>query len=241
MRRGITTYALSMDNYFQTVNAASPRMADGSYDPESPKCVDMELLTEHFHRLARGEAIEVPKFNFSKQCRADEPSAAIRLGGKDIVVVEGIHALNDELTTANPEALKLYISARTNVIEDGEYVFKATWTRLVRRVVRDKLFRGASPDYTFSIWANIRRGEKSFISPFKEKADFKFDSSFPYEICVLKSAALKLFGSIPEGIERYEELCEIGPALEKFEDIDAKLLLPDSLLTEFLGGGRYKY
>ncbi|MFB0921147.1 MAG: nucleoside kinase, partial [Oscillospiraceae bacterium] len=182
-----------------------------------------------------------PKFNFSKQRRADEPSALIKLGGKDIVVVEGIHALNDELTSANPEALKLYISARTNVIEDGEYVFKATWTRLVRRVVRDKLFRGASPDYTFSIWANIRRGEKSFISPFKEKADLKFDSSFPYEICVLKSAALKLFGSIPEGIERYEELCCIGPALEGFEDIDPKFLLPDSLLTEFLGGGRYKY
>lgn len=241
LRRGITTYALSMDNYFKTVNEASPRMADGSYDPESPKCVDMELLTEHFHRLARGEAIEVPKFNFTKQRRTDEPSALIKLGGKDIVVVEGIHALNDELTSANPEALKLYISARTNVIEDGEYVFKATWTRLVRRVVRDKLFRGASPYYTFSIWANIRRGEKSFISPFKEKADLKFDSSFPYEICVLKSAALKLFGSIPEGIERYEELCCIGPALEEFEDIDPKFLLPDSLLTEFLGGGRYKY
>ena len=241
LRRGITTYALSMDNYFKTVNEASPRMADGSYDPESPKCVDMELLTEHFHRLVRGEAIQVPKFNFTKQCRTGEPSATIQLGKKDIVVVEGIHALNDELTTANPEALKLYISARTNVIEDGEYVFKATWTRLVRRVVRDNLFRGASPDYTFSIWANIRRGEKSFISPFKEKADFKFDSSFPYELCVLKSAAMKLFEKIPEGIERYEELCSIGPALERFEEIDPKFLLPDSLLTEFLGGGKYKY
>ncbi|MEA4894705.1 MAG: nucleoside kinase [Oscillospiraceae bacterium] len=241
LRRGITTYALSMDNYFRTVDENSPRMADGSYDPESPKCVDMELLTEHFHRLARGEAIEVPKFNFSKQRRVEEPSATIRLGKNDIVVAEGIHALNDGLTMANPDALKLYISARTNVIQDGEYVFKATWMRLVRRVVRDKLFRGASPDYTFGIWANIRRGEKSYISPFKEKADLKFDSSFPYEICVLKSAAQKLFAHIPEGIERYEELCSIGPALEKFEAIDPKLLLPDSLLTEFLGGGKYKY
>ncbi|PKM72359.1 MAG: nucleoside kinase [Firmicutes bacterium HGW-Firmicutes-16] len=239
--RGITTYALSMDNYFRTVDDTSPKMADGSYDPESPKCVDMGLLTEHFHRLAQGEAIDVPKFNFTKQRRADEHSATIRLGNNDIVVVEGIHALNDELTTANPEALKLYISARTNVINDGEYCFKATWMRLVRRVVRDNLFRGATPDYTLSIWANIRRGEKSYISPFKEKADFKFDSSFPYEICVLKSAAQKLFANIPEGIERYQELCSIGPALEKFEDIDPKFLLPDSLLTEFLGGGKYKY
>ena len=94
-----------------------PEWQTGLTTPSHPKCVDMELLTEHFHRLARGEAIDVPKFNFSKQRRVDEPSTTIKLGKNDIVVVEGIHALNDELTAANPEALKLYISARTNTIQ----------------------------------------------------------------------------------------------------------------------------
>ena len=242
LRRGINTFALSMDNYFCTVGEDSPKTPEGKYDPESPKCVDMELLSEHFHRLARGETIEVPKFNFSKQRRADEPSATIKLGKNDIVVVEGIHALNDELTGANPDALKLYISARSNIEDgDGDVCFKGTWMRLVRRVVRDNLFRGASPDYTFSIWANIRQGEKKYISPFKDKADLKFDSSFLYEVCVMKTAAQKLFMDIPNGVERHAELQSIAPAFDQFEAIDPKFLLPDSLLTEFLGGGKYKY
>ncbi len=241
LRRGIKTRALAMDSYFRTVDDNSPKTKDGELDLESPKCVDMELLTEHFHRLARGEAIEVPKYIFAEQRRAAVPSDRIKLGKNDIVIAEGIHALNDELTQANPEALKLYISARSNVEAGGAVCFKGTWMRLVRRVVRDKLFRGASPEYTLSIWANVRRGEKHNISPFKDKADWKFDSSFPYEVCVMKSVAQKLFANIPESCERCDELRSIAPAFDLFETIDPKLLLPDSLLTEFLGGGKYKY
>jgi len=242
LRRGITTHALAMDSYFRTVDEASPRTAEGKLDLESPLCVDMELLTEHFNRLSRGEAIDVPKYIFAEQRRASLPSDTIKLGKNDIVVAEGIHDLNDKLTLANPDALKLYISARSNVeTKNGTVCFKGTWMRLARRVVRDKLFRGASPEYTFSLWANVRRGEKVNISPFKDKADWKFDSSFPYEVCVMKSVAQQLFANIPEDIERYGELTEIAPALELFETIDPKLLLPDSLLTEFLGGGKYKY
>jgi len=241
LRRGIATHALSMDSYFRTVDESSPKTPDGELDLESPKCVDMELLTEHFHRLARGEAIDVPKYVFAEHRRAAVPSAKIELGKNDIVVAEGIHALNDELTLANPDAMKLYISARSSVESGGSVCFKATWMRLVRRVVRDKLFRGASPDYTFSIWANVRRGEKHNISPFKDKADWKFDSSFPYEVGVMKSVAQQLFTVIPESCERCEELRAVAPAFDLFEAIDPKLLLKDSLLTEFLGGGKYKY
>jgi len=241
LRRGIATHALSMDSYFRTVDESSPKTPDGELDLESPKCVDMELLTEHFHRLARGEAIDVPKYVFAEHRRAAVPSAKIALGKNDIVVAEGIHALTAELTLANPDAMKLYISARSNVESGGSVCFKATWMRLVRRVVRDKLFRGASPDYTFSIWANVRRGEKNNISPFKDKADWKFDSSFPYEVGVMRSVAQQLFAVIPEGCERREELRAIAPAFDLFEAIDPKLLLRDSLLTEFLGGGKYKY
>ena len=240
-RRGINTLALSMDNYFRTISESSPRTADGELDLESPKCVDMDLLSEHFFHLSRGEAIDVPKYVFAEHRRSETPSQTIKLGKNDIVVAEGIHALNDELTLANPDALKLYISARSNVVDDGDVCFKATWMRLVRRIVRDKLFRGASPEYTFGLWANVRRGEKKNISPFKDKADWKFDSAFPYEVCVMKTVAKQLFDEVPKGAERFEELKSIAPAFDLFEAIDPKLLLPDSLLTEFLGGGKYKY
>ena len=241
LRRGINTYALPMDNYFRTIDDNSPRTANGELDLESPKCVDMELLSEHFCRLSHGEPIAVPKYIFAEHKRSDLPSQTIKLGKNDIVVAEGIHALNDELTLANPDALKLYISARSNVEDNGEVCFKGTWMRLVRRIVRDKLFRGASPEYTFSLWANVRRGEKTNISPFKDKADWKFDSSFPYEVCVMKAVAQQLFLNVPEGPERYEEIKSIFNAFDRFDTIDPKLLLPDSLLTEFLGGGKYKY
>ena len=240
-KRGINTRALAMDSYFRTVDDNSPKTPEGKIDLESPRCVDMDLLSEHFEKLSRGEVIDVPRYIFSEQRRADMPSETIKLDKNDIVVAEGIHALNDELTSAHPEALKLYISARSNVEHNGELVFKGTWMRLVRRVVRDSLFRGASPAYTFSLWANVRRGEKLNISPFKDKADWKFDSSFPYEVCVMKSFAQVMFSEIPDLTERCEELKSVYPAFDLFEAIDPKLLLPDSLLTEFVGGGKYKY
>jgi len=240
-RRGIMTHALAMDTYFRTVDEKSPKTANGKLDLESPYCLDMDLLSEHFNRLSQGEAIDVPKYLFAEQRRATIPSETIKLGKNDVVVAEGIHALNPLLTETHPEAVKLYISARSNVENNGEVVFKATWMRLVRRIVRDSLFRGASPAYTFGLWADIRRGEKNHISPFKDKADWKFDSAFPYEVCVMKTMAQKVFRDIPEGIERRAELMSIFPALELFEEINPMLLLRDSLLTEFLGGGKYKY
>ncbi len=240
-KRGTMTHALAMDSYFRTVDENSPKTANGKLDLESPYCLDLDLLSEHFDRLSRGEAIDVPKYVFAEQKRADTPSETIKLGKNEVVVAEGIHALNPLLADVHPEALKLYISARSNVENNGEVIFKATWMRLVRRIVRDSLFRGASPAYTFNLWADIRRGEKNHISPFKDKADWKFDSSFPYEVCVMKTIAQKSFKDIPEGIARRAELMSIFPALELFEEINPKLLLPDSLLTEFLGGGKYKY
>ncbi|MDR1132416.1 MAG: nucleoside kinase [Oscillospiraceae bacterium] len=241
-RRGINTTALAMDSYFRTIDENSPRTAAGEPDLEAPQCVDMELLSAHFHKLAAGETVEVPKYLFAEQRRADSPSKRLKIGKNDIVVVEGIHALNDTLTAANPDALRLYISARSNVENGaGELCFKGTWMRLVRRVVRDKLFRGASPEYTFGIWANVRRGEKAHISPFKDKADWKFDSSLPYEVCIMKPVAQKLFANVPDSAERCAELRDIASAFALFEPIDPKLLPRDALLTEFLGGGKYKY
>lgn len=240
-RRGVHAHYVGMDDYFLTVDpATAPRTPEGDIDYESPLCLDMELLNEHFSMLAEGKRIFVPKYEFSRQMRVIEPSKSIKLKKDEIVVFEGIHALNDMITQRHPDAFKLYISARSNVEFNGEVVFKGTWFRLVRRTVRDHKFRGADPDQTLSMWANVRRGEKANISPFKNKADFQFDSSFPYEMAVMNEAATKLFSSIPEGIERYDELRQVLPALQLFGVIDESLVAPDALIREFIGGGEYE-
>ena len=240
-RRGVRAHYVGMDDYFRTVDPlTAPRTPEGDIDFESPLCLDMELLNDHFSMLAEGKRIYIPKYEFSRRMRVIEPSKSIKLKKDEIVVFEGIHALNDLITQKHPDAFKLYISARSNVEFNGEVVFKGTWFRLIRRTVRDHKFRGADPDQTLSMWANVRRGEKANISPFKNKADFQFDSSFPYEMAVMNEAATKLFSSIPEGIERYDELRQVLPALQLFGVIDESLVAPDALIREFIGGGEYE-
>lgn len=241
-RRGIGTHYVSMDNYFNTVNpATAPRTPEGDIDLESPLCLDMKLMNEHFDLLSKGERIFVPKYEFSRRMRIQEPSASIKLGADEVVIFEGIHALNDMITAKHPEAFKLYISARSNVEFGGQVVYKGTWFRLVRRMVRDHLFRGSDPAVTMAMWANVRRGEKLNISPFKDKANFQFDSSLPYEPAVFNSTATELFSAVPEGIERFDELRSVLPALQLFGHISEELVAPDSLLREFIGGGIYDY
>ena len=241
-RRGIRSHYVAMDDYFKTVDpATTPRTPEGDLDLESPLCLDMELLNRHFTQLSQGERIYVPKYEFSRRMRIQEPSKSIKLKGDEVVIFEGIHALNDMITARHPEAFKLYISARSDVVFQGKVVFKRTWFRLVRRMVRDYLFRGSDPAETMSMWGNVRRGEIHYISPFKDKADFQFDTALPYELAVFNQTATKLFRSVPEGIERFDELRAVLPAIQLFGDIDESLVAPDSLVREFIGGGIYEY
>ncbi len=203
-RRGIGTHYVAMDDYFKTIDENTPRTPDGQLDLESPLCMDMELLNRHFDMLSRGERVFIPKYEFSRRMRVQEPSKSIKLKSDEIVIFEGIHALNSMITDVHPEAFKLYISARSDVEFEGRIVFKRTWFRLVRRMVRDYNFRGSDAAETMSMWANVRRGEKLYISPFKDKADFQFDTSTPYEPAVFNRTATELFKSVPEGIERFE-------------------------------------
>ena len=239
-RRGIRSHYVGMDDYFNTISPeTTPRTPEGDYDLESPLCLDMELMNEHFTLLSRGERIYVPKYEFTRRMRAVEPSKTLKLGRDEIVIFEGIHALNDMITEKHPEAFKLYISARSDVSFQGRVVFKRTWFRLVRRMVRDYNFRGSSAAETMSMWANVRRGEKKYISPYKDKADFQFDSSLPYELPVFNHTATGLFQTVPEGIERFDELRAVLPALQLFGDIDEALVPKDSLIREFIGGGNW--
>ena len=241
-RRGVNSHAVAMDNYFKTLDRrTAPRTPEGDIDYESPLCMDMDLLDEHFTTLSAGGEILIPKFEFARQMRNDAAGVPLQLGKNEIAIFEGIHALNDDIAGRHPEATKLYISARSNVNEGAELRFKGTWMRLTRRTVRDYQFRGTDAAQTLDMWANVRRGEKLYISPFKNRADIIFDSSLPYEVSVMRNFAPPILKSVPEDNERYEEIMDLMAAFEHFEPIDPTLVAGDSLLREFIGGGTYKY
>lgn len=240
--RGVNSHAVAMDNYFKTLDRrTAPRTPEGDLDYESPRCLDMELLDEHFTALSAGEEILIPKFEFARQMRNDAVGVPLRLGKNEIAIFEGIHALNDEIAGRHAEATKLYISARSNVNEGAVVRFKGTWMRLTRRAVRDYQFRGTGVAQTLDMWANVRRGEKLYISPFKNRADIMFDSSLPYEVSVMRNFASPILKSVPEENERHDEIMALVAAFEHFEPIDPELVAPDALLREFIGGGSYKY
>jgi Uridine kinase len=238
-RMGVRTHTVSMDNYFLGADYAP--FHKGERDLESPKIMDMDLLDEHFTALSRGEEIIIPKFEFTRQMRNDARGTPLRLGRDEIAIFEGIHALNDDCAGRHPEATKLYISARSDVEEAGKVLFKRTWMRLTRRAVRDYNFRGTDVEVTLRMWANVRRGEKLYISPFKERANIMFDSSLPYEVSVMKNYATPILKQVPEGNPRSAELKKLFAAFKHFEVIDPALVPKDSLLREFIGGGSYKY
>ena len=241
-RRGVNSHAVAMDNYFKDVDPkTAPRTPEGELDYESPLCLDMDLLDRHFAALARREPIMIPRFEFARQMRNDSLGTSLKLEKNEIVIFEGIHALNDDIAGRHPETAKLYISARSNVNEGSALRFKGTWMRLVRRAVRDYSFRGTGVADTMARWANVRRGEKLYISPYKNRADIVFDSSLPYEVSVMANYAAPLLRSVPQDNPRHDELLELIDAFHWFEPIDPNLVAPDSLLREFIGGGSYQY
>ena len=244
-RRGINTHTISMDNYFKTMNRkTAPRNAEGDIDYESPQLLDMDLLDETFTKLSRGEWVVVPKFEFARQMRNDSRGTLLKLGKDEIAIFEGIHALNDDIAGRHPEATTLYISARSDILEGEALRFKGTWCRISRRAVQDYNFRGTDLVETLSMWYNVRRGEKTYISPFKGRAHIIIDSSLRYEVPVFANYAAPLRQAVeemsPEN-ERYAELREMVDAFRYFPPLDQALVPPDSLIREFIGGGSYHY
>jgi len=153
--------------------------------------------------------------------------------------LEGIHALNDVIIGKNPKAFKLYIAARSNVLDDGKVVFDHAWLRLCRRIVRDHKFRGSNAEFTMKMWENVRRGEKLYISPYKENADLMFDSSLACEFSALKPYVVPLLEELPRG--KYPVAEQILVAYEKIDAMVDTFLAPDSLAREFVGGSTYTY
>jgi uridine kinase len=238
---GIETHTISMDNYFNTVDPeTAPRNREGAIDYESPFCLDIELLNRHFSMLDRGETIHVPKYEFARQMRSDILSQPLRLGNDELAIFEGIHALNDIIVGKNPKAFKLYIAARSNVTSgSGDIIFQHAWLRLCRRIVRDYKFRGSDAGFTLKMWANVRRGEKLYISPYKENADLMFDSSLACEVSVLKPFVVPLLEAVPAG--KYEVVDDMLKAFDEIAPMDEKYIAPNSLVREFIGGSTYSY
>ena len=235
-RRGVGTHTISMDDYFVRRDpSTAPRTPEGEIDYESPEMMDLQLLSQHFAQLTRGEEILVPHFEFARQMRNDSKAVPLKLGKDEVAIFEGIHALNTKLTAGHPNATRLYISARSNVM-DGEVLrFKGTWMRLTRRAVRDFNFRGTDIVGTLDMWANVRRGEKLYISPYKHTAHMLFDSSLPYEVSVMACYARPLMAAVPQENQRRHELLELVRAFDWFETIEPGLVSKDSLLHEFIG------
>ena len=238
-KMGIETHTVSMDNYFNTIDPeTAPRNREGAIDYESPFCLDIDLLNRHFAMLDRGETIHVPKYEFARQMRSDIMSQPMRLGPDELAIFEGIHALNDIIVGKNPHAFTLYIAARSNLVDDeGKVVFQHAWLRLCRRIVRDYKFRGSDASFTLKMWANVRRGEKLYISPYKENADLMFDSSLAFEFSVLKPFVVPLLEAIPAG--KYDVVDDMLKGFEQIEALDEKYVAPNSLAREFIGGSTY--
>ena len=236
---GIETHTISMDDYFKTMDPeTAPRNRYGEIDFESPFFLDVDLLNRHFAMLDRGETIHVPKYEFARQMRSDIMCHPLRLGPDDLAIFEGIHALNDIIVGKNPHAFRLYIAARSNLVDDdGNIVFQHAWLRLCRRLVRDYQFRGCDAGFTLKLWDNVCRGEKLYISPYKENAHIMFDSSLAFEFAVLKPVVVPLLEAIPAG--KYAVVDDMLRGFARIEAMDEKYVAPDSLAPEFLGGSTY--
>lgn len=242
-RRGLKAHPIALDHYFIERHPGDvlPLTAEGMVDLESPDLLDWRLLSDHFTALEHGQSIDVPHFVFARQLRNPVKARRVELKANEVAIFEGIHALNPRITAAHPDALRLYISARSDVVDGQTVVFKRTWLRLARRAVRDNNFRGYDAAATLSNWANVRRGEKRYISPYKDSAHFQFDTALAYEVSVMANFARPLLAAIPPENPRSEELRALIQAFDRFVPLDPQLVPPDSLVREFIGGSIYHY
>lgn len=240
MANGYKPHAIGVDDYF-VEREETPVDENGEYDFECLEAIDVKLFNDHMTKLLNGEEIERPRFNF-KTGKKEYNGEMLKLGKDDILVIEGIHCLNDKLSYTLPveSKFKIYISALTQLNVDEHNRVSTTDGRLVRRMVRDYRTRGANAKRTLSMWESVRRGEEKNIFPFQEEADVMFNSAMPYELCVLKSIAEPLLFSITEDDPEYQEAKRMLKFLEYFLPCNADLVPINSILREFVGGGCFR-
>lgn len=239
--RGINAKTVSLDNYYKSIDENYPRTETGELDFESPYCLDMELLNEHYDRLTNKKPIRVPVYDFGEGRRSETKYEDVDIGDNGVIIFEGIHALNSQVSGAHPEAFAMFVCVLSSVSCGDLGTFESSFIRLVRRTVRDKKYRGAGAEYTLYLWQNVLEGEKKYIEPFRSRAKLEIDSFLPYEINVLKGFVEPMFKSVPRGSDLEGERLAILSMLEKFPEIKHESVPSDSLLREFIGGGIYSY
>lgn len=233
---GLMPVTISLDNYFVDRDR-TPRDETGDYDFEAIEALDIELFNQNLSDLILGREVELPIYNFKLGKR--EPAGIKKaLGEKDVLVIEGIHGLNDKLTSGIPEEskFKIYVSALTSLNLDDHNRIPTTDTRIIRRIVRDFQFRGANALSTIKRWPSVRKGEEKNIFPFQENADVFFNSSLVYELGVLKTLAEPLLKEIDQSNEEYSEAKRLLDFLSYFLPIDYKEIPFNSIIREFVGG-----
>ena len=236
---GIKPVQISLDDYF--VNRVdTPKDETGDYDYESLYALNIPLVNEQFLALFRGEEVQLPSYNFQTG-KSEMKGKKLRLNSDNILIVEGIHALNPTLTKNIPDNKKfrIYASALTTILLDDHNYIPTTDNRLIRRIVRDHKYRGCSAQETIRRWPSVRAGEKKWIFPYQENADTMFNTAMLYEVAVLKAQAEAVLEQVPENCNEYAEAYRLRKFLGYFASF--RSLPPTSLLREFLGGSSFKY
>ena len=237
---GIKPVTISVDNYF-VERKDNPKNEKGEYDFECLEAIDRDLLNKHLLALLEGKEIEMPEFDFREGTKRYN-GKKLKLAKDEVLVIEGIHCLNDKLTEKIPheQKYKVYISALTVLNMDSFNRISTTDTRLIRRIVRDNKFRGYTAKQTIATWNNVNKGEQNNIYPFQEGADSIFNTSLIYELGVLKNEIMPLLEEITKEEPEYAEARRLMEILRYFQTIPENMVPSNSLLKEFLGGGDFK-
>ena len=232
---------ISLDDYFVDRDK-TPRDETGDYDFEHIHALNIPLINEQFAALFRGEEVQLPRYDFPTG-KSMPDGRRLKMKDDYVLVVEGIHALNPELTAQIPETQKfrVYASALTTIMLDNHNYIPTTDNRLLRRIVRDHNYRGVTAQETIRRWPSVRKGEHRWIFPFQENADAMFNTAMIYELAVLRTVAEPLLEQVPEDCEEYAEAYRLRKFLRYFRPLDFDRLPPTSLLREFLGGSSFKY
>ena len=241
LTNGIKPVGISLDDYFVD-RELTPKDSSGEYDYEHVEALNIKLLNEQMNALMAGEEVELPKYNFQTG-KSEKSGRRLKLNGNEVLVVEGIHALNPMLTAQIPEENKfrVYASALTTILLDDHNYVPTTDNRLMRRIIRDYKYRGVSAQDTIRRWPSVRAGENKWIFPFQENADVMFNTAMLFELGVIKSQAVPLLELVPEDCEEYSEAYRLLKFLKYIRPIPNIQVPPTSLLREFLGGSSFKY
>ncbi len=238
---GLKPLQISLDDYFVD-REKTPKDESGEYDYESIYALDLKLINEQFNALFRGEKVELPKYDFQSG-KSKRSGKKLKMNDHNVLVVEGIHALNPELTSQIPDEqiYRVYASALTTILLDNHNYIPTTDNRLLRRIIRDNKYRGVSAQETIHRWPSVRAGENKWIFPFQENADAMLNTAMLYELAVIKMQAEPLLQLVPENCEEYAEAYRLLKFLKYFKGIPYNNLPPTSLLREFLGGSSFHY